>query len=66
MVAQGLGVMLLPDFSVAGDPLEQAGLIVRRPLAEPSPRVRLVLVDSSSSSAAPAPFPVRRVHCARR
>jgi DNA-binding transcriptional LysR family regulator len=32
MVAQGLGIALLPDFSVRGDPLERAGLIVERPI----------------------------------
>ncbi|MFT4287754.1 LysR family transcriptional regulator [Nocardioides sp.] len=50
MVAQGLGVMLLPEFSVADDPLEQAGLIVRRPLAEPTPAVRLVLMERRAST----------------
>lgn len=32
MVAAGIGVSLLPDFSVAGDPLLDAGLILTRPL----------------------------------
>ncbi|HEY2299996.1 MAG TPA: LysR family transcriptional regulator [Jatrophihabitans sp.] len=32
MVAEGLGVTLLPDFSVRGDPLERAGAITYRPL----------------------------------
>lgn len=34
MVAQGIGIALLPDYSVCGDPLEQAGLIVNRPIAD--------------------------------
>lgn len=50
MVAQGLGVMLLPEFSVADDPLELAGLIVRRPLAAPSPAVRLVLLERRATT----------------
>lgn len=37
MVAEGLGVTVLPDYSVVGDPLERAGIITHRPLA-PGPR----------------------------
>ncbi|WP_433294066.1 LysR family transcriptional regulator [Actinoplanes sp. CA-030573] len=33
MVAQGIGITLLPDYSVHGDPLERANLIVSRPIA---------------------------------
>jgi len=33
MVAEGIGLTVLPDYSVSGDPLERAGLIVTRPLA---------------------------------
>ena len=33
MVAEGVGLTVLPDYSVLGDPLERAGLIVVRPLA---------------------------------
>ncbi|GAA3290530.1 LysR family transcriptional regulator [Dactylosporangium vinaceum] len=33
MVAEGIGLTVLPDYSVHGDPLERAGLIVTRPLA---------------------------------
>jgi DNA-binding transcriptional LysR family regulator len=50
MVAQGLGVMLLPEFSVSSDPLELAGLIVHRPLATATPRVRLVLIERRSTT----------------
>jgi len=42
MVAQGLGLTLLPDYSVAGDPLERAGLLTSRPVA--GDRTRLTLV----------------------
>jgi DNA-binding transcriptional LysR family regulator len=34
LVAEGLGVTVLPQFSVIGDPLERCGLITCRPLAE--------------------------------
>ncbi|MBZ5734421.1 LysR family transcriptional regulator [Nocardioides sp. TRM66260-LWL] len=43
MVAEGLGVTLLPDYSVEGDPMHRAGLIVHRPIAGEAPGVRLVL-----------------------
>jgi DNA-binding transcriptional LysR family regulator len=44
MVAEGLGVTLLPRFSVVGDPLQRGGFITCRPLAEdPEPRIELVL-----------------------
>jgi DNA-binding transcriptional LysR family regulator len=44
MVAEGLGVTLLPEFSVLGDPLERGGLITCRPLDEdPDATIELVL-----------------------
>lgn len=42
MVAEGLGLTLLPDYSVAGDPLERSGLLTTRPIA--GDRTRLTLV----------------------
>jgi DNA-binding transcriptional LysR family regulator len=41
MVAEGLGVTVLPDFSVIGDPLQREGVITWRPLAGEQPEVRL-------------------------
>lgn len=41
MVAEGLGLTLLPDYSVVGDPLERAGVITFRPLAGDRTAVRL-------------------------
>ncbi|MFI6206378.1 LysR family transcriptional regulator [Streptomyces sp. NPDC051041] len=43
MVAEGLGAAVLPDFSVAGDPLERCGAITYRPLAADTPRILLML-----------------------
>jgi DNA-binding transcriptional LysR family regulator len=43
MVADGLGVTVLPDYSVVGDPLERAGLITTRPIAGDRTVVRLSL-----------------------
>jgi DNA-binding transcriptional LysR family regulator len=43
MVADGLGVTVLPDYSVVGDPLERAGLITTRPIAGDHTVVRLSL-----------------------
>lgn len=43
MVAEGLGVTLLPDYSVAGDPMERRGDIITRPLAVSGTGVLLYL-----------------------
>jgi DNA-binding transcriptional LysR family regulator len=43
MVADGLGVTVLPDYSVIGDPLERVGLITTRPIAGDRTVVRLSL-----------------------
>jgi DNA-binding transcriptional LysR family regulator len=50
MVAEGLGVTVLPDFSLAGDPLEQNGVITWRPLAGDSTEVRLMIQRLRSGS----------------
>jgi DNA-binding transcriptional LysR family regulator len=42
MVAEGLGVTLLPDYSVLGDPLERSGAITCRPLEADDADVVLV------------------------
>lgn len=61
MVAEGLGVTVLPDFSVIGDPLERAGLITTRPIAGGTPRVTLVLQRRQSDH---VPAAVRELHAA--
>jgi DNA-binding transcriptional LysR family regulator len=43
MVAEGLGITVLPDFSIAGDPLEQRGVITWRPIADDDTQVKLVI-----------------------
>jgi DNA-binding transcriptional LysR family regulator len=43
MVAEGLGLTVLPDFSVIGDPLEQRGVITCRPIAGDRTGVHLVI-----------------------
>ena len=45
MVAEGIGIAVLPDYSVQGDPLERAGLIVARPIAGDPVAVRMVAVN---------------------
>ena len=50
LVAEGLGVTLLPDFSVAGDPLERGGAITWRPLADAGPHIRLTLLRARAGS----------------
>lgn len=44
MVAEGLGLTLLPDFSVVGDPLERAGSITVRPVSDADLEVTLLLL----------------------
>jgi DNA-binding transcriptional LysR family regulator len=45
MVAEGIGIAVLPDYSVQGDPLERAGLIVSRPIAGDAVAVTMVAVN---------------------
>jgi DNA-binding transcriptional LysR family regulator len=51
MVAAGLGVAVLPDYSVLGDPLERSGEIAYRPLEEDGTGVLLVLQRRRSAPA---------------
>ena len=44
MVAEGLGVSVLPDYSVVGDPLCATGLITHRPISGDDTMVRLLMV----------------------
>lgn len=59
MVAEGLGLTLLPDFSVRGDPLERSGAITWRPLARPGLAVLLVLHRRRAAS---VPMALRDLH----
>jgi DNA-binding transcriptional LysR family regulator len=43
MVAEGLGITVLPDFSIIGDPLEKGGIITWRPIADDDTQVKLVI-----------------------
>lgn len=58
MVAEGLGVTLLPDYSVLGDPLHRAGALVVRPLRGDRTAVTLAL---RQRTAVAVPVPVRRL-----
>ena len=59
MVADGLGVTLLPDYSVAGDPMERAGLITTRPIAGDRTGVTLVVQQRAGGH---VPRAVRELH----
>lgn len=59
MVAEGLGVTVLPEFSVVGDPLERQGAIVCRPLAGDRARVLLMLRRRRSEA---VPLAARALH----
>ena len=50
MVAEGLGITVLPDFSLVGDPLERAGVITWRPLAGDTTEVQLAIQRLRSGS----------------
>jgi DNA-binding transcriptional LysR family regulator len=63
LVAEGLGLTLLPDYSVNGDPMERAGLITTRPIAGDQTVVTLV-VRQRASVGPPAPLQVRALHAA--
>jgi DNA-binding transcriptional LysR family regulator len=54
MVAEGLGITVLPDYSVEGDPLCTAGLITVRPIADDETPVRLLMVTRDLPVAPPA------------
>jgi DNA-binding transcriptional LysR family regulator len=56
LVVDGLGITVLPDYSVHGDPLHRAGLLDTRPVAGDHTVVRLVLRERR---AAQTPLPVR-------
>jgi len=58
MVAEGLGLTLLPDFSVRGDPLERGGAITFRPLSQ----VADVLLVLHRRRAASVPRALRELH----
>ncbi|MGW2384864.1 LysR family transcriptional regulator [Streptomyces sp. NPDC001658] len=59
MVAEGLGVTVLPDFSVVGDPLERLGTITHRPIAGDATRVLLTLRRRRAES---VPQAARHLH----
>jgi len=61
MVAEGVGLTLLPDYSVVGDPLTRAGLITHRPIAGDETLVRLVLLQRDADQ---VPQPVRALRAA--
>jgi DNA-binding transcriptional LysR family regulator len=59
MVAEGLGVAVLPDYSVLGDPLEQRGAITVRPIEGDDTGVALVI---QRHRAGPEATAVRELH----
>ena len=54
MVAEGLGVTVLPDYSLVGDPLCTAGLITYRPIAGDDTPVTLLMVTRNVAVVPPA------------
>ena len=54
LVATGAGPTVLPDYSIVGDPLEQAGVITARPLAGTVPPVLMLLLRRRFERVPPA------------
>jgi DNA-binding transcriptional LysR family regulator len=65
MVAEGLGVTVLPDFSVIGDPLEQRGIITWRPIEGDRTEIQLVIQRVRSSSRTRAVKDLHRIFVER-
>ncbi|UGQ11965.1 LysR family transcriptional regulator [Yinghuangia sp. ASG 101] len=61
MVAEGLGVTLLPDFSVIGDPLERCGAITFRPVEDEHTEVVLMVQSSKAKAVSGAAGDLRRI-----
>ena len=53
LVAEGLGVTVLPDYSIEEDPLVRAGVIVHRPIAGDSTSVSLLCVHRQGRQLSP-------------
>jgi DNA-binding transcriptional LysR family regulator len=58
LVVDGVGITVLPDYSVHGDPLHRAGLLDTRPIAGDDTVVRLVLRERRTDQ---VPLPVREL-----
>lgn len=65
MVAEGLGVTVLPEFSLIGDPLELSGVITWRPLADDATEVQLAIQRLRSGSPPRAAGEMYRIFRAR-
>jgi DNA-binding transcriptional LysR family regulator len=65
MVAEGLGVTVLPDFSVIGDPLEERGVITWRPIEDDRTEVHLVIQWVRSASRTRAVKDLHRIFVER-
>lgn len=61
LVAEGLGVTILPAFSIVGDPLERNGVLVHRPIAGDDAQVLLMLVRRVASGAPDATLALHRI-----
>ncbi|NYE35574.1 DNA-binding transcriptional LysR family regulator [Nocardioides cavernae] len=61
MVAAGLGISILPDFSIAADPLVRAGVLTTRPIATDQTTVTLLMLRRRADR---VPEPVRDLQTA--
>jgi len=68
MVSSGLGVALMPEFTLVDDPLEAAGTLVQRPIADEDTVIRMVMLRRRGvrpTPAAQALFDHLRRHAAK-
>ncbi len=61
MVAAGLGISILPDFSITGDPLVRAGVLTTRPILTDQTTVTLLMLRRRAER---VPEPVRDLQTA--
>lgn len=61
MVAAGLGISILPDFSIVGDPLVRAGVLTTRPIAADRTTVTLLMLHRRADR---VPEPLRDLQAA--
>jgi DNA-binding transcriptional LysR family regulator len=54
LVAEGLGVTVLPDYSIEEDPFVRAGVIVYRPIKDDNTEVTLLCLSRKGAQLAPA------------
>ncbi len=61
MVAEGLGVTILPDYSIDGDPMVRSGLLTHRPIAGDTTTVTLLMLHRKVNQLPPTLLGLKQV-----